>query len=148
MTRTAPDAPAAGATSATHAAAIAGTTSIPAATLGGATMQAFFISGGSRAGLREVPIPQPGRGNVLLRARASTICGSDLRAIYHEHLGSGPEAYQRAVGGHEHCATAKTTPSHAGISRVSTRWLDISLAASSITTHSPRCCGKKAAAQP
>jgi len=33
--------------------------------------------------------------------RASTICGSDLRAIYREHLGSGPEAYQGVVGGHE-----------------------------------------------
>lgn len=33
--------------------------------------------------------------------RASTICGSDLRAIYREHLGSGPEAYQGVIGGHE-----------------------------------------------
>ena len=33
--------------------------------------------------------------------RASTICGSDLRAIYREHLGDGPEAYQGVIGGHE-----------------------------------------------
>ncbi|MEP6463030.1 MAG: alcohol dehydrogenase catalytic domain-containing protein, partial [Frankiaceae bacterium] len=33
--------------------------------------------------------------------RASTICGSDLRAIYREHLGEGPEAYQGVIGGHE-----------------------------------------------
>jgi threonine dehydrogenase-like Zn-dependent dehydrogenase len=32
---------------------------------------------------------------------ASTICGSDLRAIYRQHLGSGPEAYQGVIGGHE-----------------------------------------------
>lgn len=33
--------------------------------------------------------------------RASTICGSDLRAIYREHLGEGPEAYQGVISGHE-----------------------------------------------
>ena len=33
--------------------------------------------------------------------RASTICGSDLRAIYREHLGTGPEAYQGVIAGHE-----------------------------------------------
>ena len=33
--------------------------------------------------------------------RASTICGSDLRAIYREHLGTGPEAYGDVVAGHE-----------------------------------------------
>jgi threonine dehydrogenase-like Zn-dependent dehydrogenase len=35
--------------------------------------------------------------------RASTICGSDLRAIYREHLGTGPEAYQGVIAGHEPC---------------------------------------------
>jgi threonine dehydrogenase-like Zn-dependent dehydrogenase len=33
--------------------------------------------------------------------RASTICGSDLRAIYREHLGTGPEAYGDVIAGHE-----------------------------------------------
>ena len=33
--------------------------------------------------------------------RASGICGSDLRAIYREHLGTGPEAYCDVVAGHE-----------------------------------------------
>src|SRR3954453_2300501 len=33
--------------------------------------------------------------------RASTICGSDLRAIYREHLGEGEEAYQGVIAGHE-----------------------------------------------
>jgi threonine dehydrogenase-like Zn-dependent dehydrogenase len=39
----------------------------------------------------------------VLRPRASTICGSDLRAIYREHLGAGPEAYRGVVAGHEPC---------------------------------------------
>jgi threonine dehydrogenase-like Zn-dependent dehydrogenase len=35
--------------------------------------------------------------------KVSTICGSDIRAIYREHLGKGPEAYQNVVAGHESC---------------------------------------------
>ncbi len=49
----------------------------------------------------EVPVPEPGHGEVLLRMKASTICGSDIRCIYHEHLGKGPEGYQGVVAGHE-----------------------------------------------
>ena len=33
--------------------------------------------------------------------KASTICGSDIRCIYHEHLGKGPEGYQGVIAGHE-----------------------------------------------
>ncbi|NJC73421.1 alcohol dehydrogenase catalytic domain-containing protein [Planosporangium thailandense] len=66
-----------------------------------ATMTGAFLPGGSRVEFKQVPVPTPGHGQVLLRVRASTICGSDLRAIYREHLGHGPEAYQGVVGGHE-----------------------------------------------
>ena len=31
--------------------------------------------------------------------KASTICGSDIRCIYHEHLGKGPEGYQGVIAG-------------------------------------------------
>lgn len=64
-------------------------------------MLAEFLPGGSKVDLEEVPDPAPGPGQVLLATKASTICGSDLRAIYREHLGEGPEAYQGVVGGHE-----------------------------------------------
>lgn len=67
------------------------------------TMRGAYLPGGSRTELRDVPVPVPGRGQVLLEVRASTICGSDLRAIYREHLGSGAEAYQGVIGGHEPC---------------------------------------------
>jgi threonine dehydrogenase-like Zn-dependent dehydrogenase len=40
---------------------------------------------------------------VLLQMKASSICGSDIRAIYREHLGSGPEAYRDVIAGHEPC---------------------------------------------
>jgi threonine dehydrogenase-like Zn-dependent dehydrogenase len=46
-------------------------------------------------------VPEPGPGQVLLAMKASSICGSDIRAIYREHLGHGPEAYQGVVAGHE-----------------------------------------------
>ncbi len=66
-------------------------------------MTVAYLPGNSTAVLREVPVPQPGRGEVLIRMKASTICGSDIRAIYHEHLGKGPEGYQDVIAGHEPC---------------------------------------------
>jgi threonine dehydrogenase-like Zn-dependent dehydrogenase len=35
--------------------------------------------------------------------KALSICGSDIRAIYRRHLGTGPEAYQGVIAGHEPC---------------------------------------------
>jgi 2-desacetyl-2-hydroxyethyl bacteriochlorophyllide A dehydrogenase len=65
------------------------------------TMTGVFLPGGRAVELREVRVPQPGPGQVLVRVLASTICGSDLRAIYREHLGEGAEAYRGVVAGHE-----------------------------------------------
>lgn len=66
-------------------------------------MQAVYLPGDSTVDIREIERPTPGHGQVLLRVEASTICGSDIRAIYREHLGTGPEAYQDVVAGHEPC---------------------------------------------
>ena len=60
-----------------------------------------YLPGNSTTELREAPVPEPGHGEVLLRMKASTICGSDIRCIYHEHLGKGPEGYQGVIAGHE-----------------------------------------------
>jgi threonine dehydrogenase-like Zn-dependent dehydrogenase len=65
------------------------------------TMQAAFLPGNSNVELRTLSVPQPAHGEVLLRVKASTICGSDIRCIYHEHLGKGPERYQGVIAGHE-----------------------------------------------
>src|SRR5437764_3773909 len=66
-------------------------------------MTGAYLPGNSTTELREVPDPRPGHGEVLIRMKASTICGSDIRCIYHEHLGKGPEGYQGVVAGHEAC---------------------------------------------
>ena len=46
-------------------------------------MQAFVLHGAKDIRLEEVPRPVPGRGEVLVKVRASGICGSDLH--YHAH---------------------------------------------------------------
>ena len=66
-----------------------------------ANMKAAFLPGNSTCVLKDVEIPTPGHGEVLIKMKSSTICGSDIRAIYREHLGKGPEGYQNKICGHE-----------------------------------------------
>jgi threonine dehydrogenase-like Zn-dependent dehydrogenase len=74
-------------------------------------MTGAYLPGNSTTVLREVAVPEPGHGEVLIRMKASTICGSDIRCIYHEHLGKGPEGYQDVIAGHEPCGQiVKTGP--------------------------------------
>jgi D-arabinose 1-dehydrogenase-like Zn-dependent alcohol dehydrogenase len=65
------------------------------------TMKAAYLPGNSTVVMKEVPVPEPGHGQVLVKTKSSTICGSDIRAIYREHLGKGPEGYQNKIAGHE-----------------------------------------------
>ncbi len=75
------------------------------------TMQGVILPGDSTVALREFPVPEVGHGQVLVEMKASSICGSDIRAIYREHLGKGPEAYQGVIAGHEPCGRiAKVGP--------------------------------------
>ncbi len=64
-------------------------------------MQGAILPGNSTTKLECFTVPTPGHGEVLIRMKASTICGSDIRCIYHEHLGKGPEGYQGVIAGHE-----------------------------------------------
>lgn len=64
-------------------------------------MPGAFLPGNSTLVMKEVSVPEPGYGEVLIKTKSSTICGSDIRAIYHEHLGKGPEGYQNKIAGHE-----------------------------------------------
>src|SRR6266498_2606295 len=67
------------------------------------TMNGVVLPGNSTVRHITLEVPRPGPGQVLLAMKASSICGSDIRAIYREHLGHGPEAYQGVVAGHEPC---------------------------------------------
>jgi len=69
-----------------------------------ATMTGVVLPGNSTVEFRSFPVPVPGPGQVLVRTRASSICGSDIRAIYRAHLGKGPEGYKPGtIAGHEPC---------------------------------------------
>ena len=45
-------------------------------------MRGVVLPGDRRLEIRDFPVPQVGHGQVLLRMKASAMCGSDLRAIY------------------------------------------------------------------
>jgi threonine dehydrogenase-like Zn-dependent dehydrogenase len=66
-------------------------------------MRGVLLPGGRRVEIKEFDVPTPGHGQVLIKMKASSICGSDIRAIYREHLGHGPEGYQGVISGHEPC---------------------------------------------
>jgi threonine dehydrogenase-like Zn-dependent dehydrogenase len=69
-----------------------------------ATMTGIVLPGNRQFDTRTVPVPEPGHGQVLVRMKASSLCGSDLRAIYRPiDQGSGPEAYKGVIAGHEPC---------------------------------------------
>ena len=63
-----------------------------------------ILPGNSTVELKEFDMPKPGHGQVLVKTKASTICGSDIRCIYRAHVGKGPEGYQPGmIAGHEPC---------------------------------------------
>jgi threonine dehydrogenase-like Zn-dependent dehydrogenase len=65
-------------------------------------MMGAVLPGNSTVELEEFAIPEPGYGQVLIKTKSSTICGSDIRAIYREHVGKGPEGYQNKMQGTNH----------------------------------------------
>lgn len=64
------------------------------------------MPGRRRVEVRDFPIPEPGPGQVLLRMKASSLCGSDLRAIYRPEV-PGPEPYTGGIAGHEPCGVVE-----------------------------------------
>ncbi|PJF30488.1 MAG: dehydrogenase [Candidatus Thermofonsia Clade 1 bacterium] len=49
------------------------------------TMQGVFFLGAGQLELREVPIPQPAAGEVIVKVSAATTCGTDLKAYKRGH---------------------------------------------------------------
>ncbi len=67
-------------------------------------MTGAILPGNSTVELKEFDVPTPGHGQVLVKTMATTICGSDIRCIYREHVGKGPEGYiPGTIAGHEPC---------------------------------------------
>jgi threonine dehydrogenase-like Zn-dependent dehydrogenase len=65
-------------------------------------MTGVVLPGERRLEMRSFAVPEPGPGQVLVRMKASGLCGSDLRAIYRPAMqGTGPEAYRGVIAGHE-----------------------------------------------
>ena len=58
-------------------------------------MRAVVCSGPGRLALEELPIPEPGPGEVRLRIHACGICGSDIHLLPGGYLGTA------VVPGHE-----------------------------------------------
>ncbi|KAL5514150.1 hypothetical protein ACEPAG_2238 [Sanghuangporus baumii] len=81
------------------------------------TMKGVYLPGNRRVDVRDVPVPEPGPGEVLIQSKASGICGSDLRAIYRPKVHrTGAEGYLGVIAGHEPCGVvAKRGP---GVSEV------------------------------
>lgn len=72
-------------------------------------MNGVVLPGNSTVAYREQSIPTPGPGQVLIQMKASSICGSDIRAIYREHTGVGDEGYRNVIAGHEPCGVIVET---------------------------------------
>lgn len=66
----------------------------------GKKMKGVILPGDATAVMIEKPIPVPRRGQVLIRVKASSICGSDLRAIYNGHHSY---VVPGTIAGHEPC---------------------------------------------
>ncbi|UOR02496.1 zinc-dependent dehydrogenase [Leucobacter allii] len=60
-------------------------------------MKAAVFSGPGRLAVEERPIPELGAGDLLLRVRAASICGTDLRILRHGHF-KLPEGTPRVLG--------------------------------------------------
>lgn len=86
------------------------------------TMNGVVLPGDSTVRHIKADVPEPGPGQVLLKMKASSICGSDIRAIYRAHLGSGPEAYQGVIAGHEPCGQVVSVGPNTKRLNLATAW--------------------------
>ncbi len=65
-------------------------------------MLGMKLPGGAKVDAGYYDIPQPGHGQVLLKMKAASLCGSDLKYIYHEHTDkTGGARYDNVIAGHE-----------------------------------------------
>ena len=70
------------------------------------TQTTAFLIGPERLEMREVPVPVPGAGELLLRVGAATTCGTDLKVFQrggHPRMLKAPDPVRARDGGHHHC---------------------------------------------
>ncbi len=60
-------------------------------------MRGAIIPGNRTVVLKEFPVPEPGPGQVLVKMKAATVCGSDIHGIYRQDSGGD------LIRGHEPC---------------------------------------------
>ena len=65
-----------------------------------ATMEALVVLEPNKLEIQEVPIPTPGRNEVLARVRAVSICGTDAHLVRGDYPGFWPPAFP-FIPGHE-----------------------------------------------
>lgn len=65
-------------------------------------MLGMKLPGGAKVQAVECDVPKPGPGQVLLKMKAASLCGSDLKYIYYEHTDkTGGARYDDVIAGHE-----------------------------------------------
>ena len=65
-------------------------------------MLALVLESPTSHRIKEIPVPKPGRGEVLCRIRAVAICGSDPEIVFGGLAGVWPPSYP-FIPGHEWC---------------------------------------------
>ncbi len=65
-----------------------------------ATMEALVVLEPNRFEIQDVPVPEPGPGEVLCRVRAVSICGTDVHLVRGDYPGFWPPAFP-FIPGHE-----------------------------------------------
>jgi len=69
------------------------------------TMSALVLEEPGHLTLKDIPVPLPGPGELLIRVRAATTCGTDLKAYLRGH----PQIPMPGVFGHEYSGTVVAT---------------------------------------
>jgi threonine dehydrogenase-like Zn-dependent dehydrogenase len=65
-------------------------------------MLGMKLPGGAKVSAGEYDVPRPGHGQLLLKMKAASLCGSDLKYIYYEHTDkTGGARYDDVIAGHE-----------------------------------------------
>jgi len=66
-------------------------------------MKGAILPGDRTVLIKEFPVPKPGPGQVLVKMKASTVCGSDIHGIYRRRPNKKSGEHREIIRGHEPC---------------------------------------------